>query len=170
MSKAIETMGQNKSIAYLLKAKIMLNMNNLDSTNYFFSKDIDRLDIYGKAFCYNGMYQVAKRKGEWKAAVDNLDTNVMLYDSIQGISDNEELVRLMDNYQLEEYKRKLSDHTRTLILSLVVVFISLMIICLFLFLWNDRKRKKYYIALQHELNQKRIYTMLLKEETFSGSN
>lgn len=94
----------------------------------------------------------------------------MLYDSIQGISDNEELVRLMDNYQLEEYKRKLSEHTRTLIMSLVVVFISLMIICLFLFLWNDRKRKKYYIALQHELNQKRIDTMLLKEETFSGSN
>lgn len=170
VSKAIETMGQNKSIAYLLKAKIMLNMNNLDSTNYFFSKDIDRLDIYGKAICYNGMYQVAKRKGEWKAAVDNLDTYVMLYDSIQGISDNEELVRLMDNYQLEEYKRKLSEHTRTLIMSLVVVFISLMIICLFLFLWNDRKRKKYYIALQHELNQKRIDTMLLKEETFSGSN
>ena len=55
VSKAIETMGQNKSIAYLLKAKIMLNMNNLDSTNYFFSKDIDRLDIYGKAICYNGM-------------------------------------------------------------------------------------------------------------------
>lgn len=75
----------------------------------------------------------SKRKGEWKAAVDNLDTYVMLYDSIQGISDNEELVRLMDNYQLEEYKRKLSEHTRTLIMSLVVVFISLMIICLFLF-------------------------------------
>ena len=37
-------------------------------------------------------------------------------------------------------------------------------------MWNDRKRKKYYIALQHELNQKRIDTMLLKEETFSGSN
>ena len=29
-------MGQNKSIAYLLKAKIMLNMNNLDSTQLFF--------------------------------------------------------------------------------------------------------------------------------------
>lgn len=38
VSKAIETMGQNKSIAYLLKAKIMLNMNNLDSTNYFLAK------------------------------------------------------------------------------------------------------------------------------------
>ena len=49
--------------------------------------------------------------------MDNLDTYVMLYDSIQGISDNEELVRLMDNYQLEEYKRKLSEHTRTLIMS-----------------------------------------------------
>ena len=37
-------------------------------------------------------------------------------------------------------------------------------------MWNDRKRKKYYIALQHELTQKRVDTMLLKEEEVSESN
>ena len=37
-------------------------------------------------------------------------------------------------------------------------------------MWNDRKRKKYYIALQHELTQKRVDTMLLKDEEVSESN
>ena len=37
-------------------------------------------------------------------------------------------------------------------------------------MWNDRKRKKHYIALQHELTQKRVDTMLLKEEELSESN
>ena len=37
-------------------------------------------------------------------------------------------------------------------------------------MWNDRKRKKHYIALQHELTQKRVDTMLLKEEEVSESN
>uniref|UniRef100_UPI0034A1225D DUF3244 domain-containing protein n=1 Tax=Phocaeicola sp. RTP21198st1_B8_RTP21198_201120 TaxID=3143217 RepID=UPI0034A1225D len=43
-------------------------------------------------------------------------------------------------------------------------------ICVFCFMWNDRKRKKYYIALQHELTQKRVDTMLLKDEEVSESN
>lgn len=163
-SKAIAIMGQNRLVTHLLKAKIMLNMNKLDSASYYFSKDIDRFDIYGKAVCYKGMYKVAKSKREWKIAVENLDTYVTLYDSIQEMSDNDELARLMDNYQLEEHKRKLSEHTRTVIISLVAAFISLVILCVFIFLWKDMKRKKYYIALQHELTQKRIDTMLLKEE------
>ena len=36
-------------------------------------------------------------------------------------------------------------------------------------MWNDRRRKKRYIALQQELTQKRVDTMLLKEES-SASN
>ena len=45
-----------------------------------------------------------------------------------------------------------------------------MIICVFCFMWNDRKRKKRYIALQQELTQKRVDTMLLKEEKTSEPN
>ena len=37
-------------------------------------------------------------------------------------------------------------------------------------MWNDRKRKKRFIALQRELTQKRVDTMLLKEEEASESN
>ena len=37
-------------------------------------------------------------------------------------------------------------------------------------MWNDRKRKKRYIALQQELTQKRVDTMLLKEEKTSEPN
>lgn len=148
----------------------MLNLNKLDSASYFFSKNMDQLDIYGKAVCYDGMYQIAKKKGEWKTATENVDAYKILYDSMQIMTDNEELNRLMDKHQLEEHKRLLSEHTRTLIFSLITAFSSLMIICVFCFMWNDRKRKKHYIALQHELTQKRVDTMLLKEEEVSESN
>lgn len=86
------------------------------------------------------------------------------------MTDNEELNRLMDKHQLEEHKRLLSEHTKTLIFSLVTAFFLLMVVCVFYFMWNDRKRKKHYIALQHELTQKRVDTMLLKEEEVSESN
>ena len=170
VSKAILLQGQDAINTCLSKAQIMLNLNKLDSASYFFSKNMDELDIYGKAVCYDGMYQIAKRKGAWKTATENMDAYKILYDSMQIMTDNEELNRLMDKHQLEEHKRLLSEHTRTLIFSLITAFSSLMIICVFCFMWNDRKRKKHYIALQHELTQKRVDTMLLKEEELSESN
>lgn len=170
VSKAILLQGQDAINTCLSKAQIMLNLNKLDSASYFFGKNMDELDIYGKAVCYDGMYQIAKRKGEWKTATENMDAYKILYDSMQIMTDNEELNRLMDKHQLEEHKRLLSEHTRTLIFSLITAFSSLMIICVFCFMWNDRKRKKHYIALQHELTQKRVDTMLLKEEELSESN
>ena len=171
ISKAILAMGQDEATnAYLLKAEIMLNLNKLDSASYFFYKNMDYLDINGRAVCYDGMYQVAKRKGQWEAAMKNMDAYKVLYDSIQVMADNEELNRLMDKHQLEEHKRLLSERTKTLVFSLVTVFFSLMVICIFWFMWNDRRRKKYYIDLQHELTQKRVDTMLLREEEVSESN
>lgn len=50
----------------LSKAQIMLNLNKLDSANYFFSNNMDESDIYGKAVCYDGMYQIAKKKENGK--------------------------------------------------------------------------------------------------------
>lgn len=170
ISKAIIALGQDRSAnACLLKAKIMFNLNELDSASYYFSKDIDLFDIYGKAVCYDGMYQVAKKREEWRTAMENMDAYKTFYDSIQVLTDNEELKRLMDKHQIEEHKRILSQRTKTLVISLVSVFLSLTIICVFCFMWNDRRRKKRYIALQQELTQKRVDTMLLKEES-SASN
>lgn len=162
--------GEGAVNACLSKAQIMLNLNQLDSASYFYNKNMSQLDIYGKAVCYDGMYQIAKKKGEWKVATENMDIYKVLYDSIQIMTDNEELNRLMDKHQLEEHKRLLSEHAKTLVFTLVAVFFFLMIICVFCFMWNDRKRKKYYIALQHELTQKRVDTMLLKDEEVSESN
>ena len=170
VSKAIIVQGHDAINTYLSKAQIMLNLNKLDSASYFFNKNIDILDIYGRAVCYDGMYQIAKRKGEWKAATENMDAYKILYDSMQIMTDNVELNRLMDKHQLEEHKRLLSEHTKMLVSSLIIVFFSLMIMCVFYFMWKDRKRKKHYIALQHELTQKRVDTMLLKEEEISESN
>lgn len=171
VSEAIEIMDQDRAInACLLKAEIMLNLNMLDSASHFYCKNIDYLNINGKVACYDGMYQIEKKRGEWQAAIENIDAYKVLYDSIQVIADNEELIKLMDKHQLEEHKRKLSEHNKILLASLIIIFFSLMVICVFYFMWSDRKRKKRYIALQHELTQKRVDTMMLKEEEVSDLN
>lgn len=170
VSKAMIMQGDDAVNVCLSKAQIMLNLNKLDSASYFFSKNKCKLNIYGKAVCYDGMHQIAKKRGEWKIATENMDAYRVLYDSMQIMNDNEELNRLMDKHQLEEHRRLLSEHTKMLVFTLVSVFFFLMIICVFCFMWNDRKRKKRYIALQRELTQNRVDTMLLKEEEVSETN
>ncbi|WP_294473381.1 hypothetical protein [uncultured Bacteroides sp.] len=170
ISKAITTLS-NEKLAYacLSKAKIQFNLNRLDSASYYYSKDLNQLDIYGKAVSYDGMYNVAKKKGDWKTAMENLDTYKMLYDSIQTTLDNEELTRLMDKHQLEEHKRLLTEHNKTMLVVLISAFLALLIISSFCIMWIDRKRKKRYIDLQKELNQNRVNTMLLDEKESSMS-
>lgn len=165
ISKAITTLS-NEKLAYacLSKAEIQFNMNRLDSASYYYTKSLDQLDIYGKAVSYDGMYNIAKKKGEWKIAMENLSTYRMLYDSIQTTLDNEKLTKLMDKHQLEEHKRLFLEHTKTTTISLVSVFLALIIISAFCFMWIDRKRKKRYIDLQKGLNQNRVDTVLLDEE------
>lgn len=93
------------------------------------------LDINGRAVCYDGMYQIAKKRGEWKTATENMDAYKKLYDSIQFMTDNEELNRLMDKHQLEEHKRLLSERTRTLIFILITA----------IFFFDDYMRFLFYV-------------------------
>lgn len=155
---------------FLLKADIMLNLNYLDSAEYYYNKDINRFDIYGKAAYYDGLHKIAMKKGEWKAAIENMDTYMTFYDSIQIMIDNEELVRLMDKHQLEEHKRQLSERARMIILAIFLLFIAFIIICIFGFMLNDRKRKKRIIKLQQELNQKRVDVSLLRDEASEATD
>ncbi len=100
VSKAISMLDSvevNKT--YHLKAQIMFGLNQLDSARYYFQKGKEDDDIYEKAVRYDGLYQVEKKIENWKAAVENVDAYLILYDSIQGLSDSQKLARLMDNYQ-----------------------------------------------------------------------
>lgn len=153
----------NLNDAYLLKGRVMLDMNELDSASFYFGLCKDKLDIFGKAVCYSELWEVEKKKENWKAAVQNADAYLNLYDSIQVLSQSRELDKLINNYQLDVYKRTLSQRERFLIISVVAVFFILVIAGIFLFLWNDSQRKKYYITLQQQLMQNRVNVMSLKE-------
>lgn len=153
--------------AYYLKGRIMLGLNQLDSARYYFDKNIGGQDIYKRATRYDGLYQVEKKMGNWSAAVENADAYMILYDSIQGLSDNLKLDKLMDNYELDKHKSVLSERSKTIIGILAAMFFLFMIVGGFLFLWNDRRRKKHYIALQQDLLQKRVDVMLLSGENMS---
>lgn len=169
-SKAISMLNSDDLYsAYFLKGQIMLDLNQLDSARYYFDKNRDEQDIYKRVARYNGLYQIEKKKKNWEAALQNADVYMILYDSIQELSDNLMLDKLMDNYELEKHKSALSQHSNRVMGHLASAFLLFFIIGGSLFLWNDRRRKKRYMALQDDLLQKRVDTMLLREKKASES-
>lgn len=147
-----------------LKGQIMLHLNQLDSARYYFEQTKGESNIFKKAAYHDGMYQIEKKLGNWKATAQHIESYMILYDSIQILSDNEKLDRLMDNHQLEMHKRDLSQRQEELAGILVAGFLFIMFIGVFLFLWIDRRRKKHYIILQQKLAQKRVDVMFLRDE------
>ena len=142
VSKAISMMpSDNLSGAYHLKGMIMLGLNRLDSARYFFNKYKDEQDIYGEAVRYNGLREVEKRLGNWEAAMQHADAYMVVYDSIQKLSDRQKLDELMDNHELEEHKRMVSQQERAVIGYLVGTVFFLVLAGIFFFMWNDRRRK-----------------------------
>lgn len=151
------------------KGELMLGLNRPDSARYYFDKNSDVRDIQEKAARYYGLYRVEERLGNWEAAVRNADACFLLYDSIQKISQHRELEKVMGNYQLDLYKRALSQRQNSVICCLVVVFLFLLGMGGLCFLWKDRKRQKHYMALHQELMQNRVDAMLLKENETAES-
>lgn len=127
---------------YRHKGEIMFALNQPDSARYYFDWNKDVYDIYGRAARYNGLYQVEKKLGNWEAAVQNADAYMVLYDSIQELSDKQQLDELMDNHQLAEQKQFLLHRGRLIMGSLIAIFIFLVFTGGLLFLWIDRSRKK----------------------------
>lgn len=170
ISKAITSMSDEEAVnARLSKADILFNMNKFDSASYYYNKDLNQLEITGRAFCYNGMYKIARKRGEWKVASEYMETYVLLYDSIQIMTDNKELARLMDRHLLEEHKRVLSEHAKMVLIYACVASFTLIFICIIGVMLIDRKRKKRIIDLQKELNQKRVDVTLLRDTEVSES-
>ena len=170
ISKAITSMSEEEGVnARLSKADILFNMNRLDSASYYYKKDLNQLEITGRAFCYNGLYKIAKKRGEWKVASEYMEAYVILYDSIQIMTDNKELARLMDKHLLEEHKRALSDHTKMVLMYICIASLIFVFVCVIWVMLVDRNRKKRIINLQKELNQKRVDATLLRDTEVSES-
>ena len=70
--------------------------------------------------------------------MQNADAYMVLYDSIQELSDRQKLDELMDNHQLEEHKRMVSRQEQAVIGYLVGTVFILVLAGVFFFMWNDR--------------------------------
>lgn len=172
ISKALIYLSDEKGLssAYSLKGDILHSLGKSDSALYYWSFENEDADIYTKASNRYSLYQANKELSRWKDAVFCVDSFLVLYDSIQTMSDKAEIDRLMDNHLLELHKYKLSAQHNRIVSLIVIASLSIVLLLVSLFVWRDINRKNKYIALQKQLMDNRAETMLLDEKSISEEN
>lgn len=171
VSKAIKVMNKDMlGAVYLLKAEIMFNLNEIDSAYCYYNENIDQYDIYEKATYHVGLNKLAQKRGEWRVANEHMHKYIMLYDSIQVMSNKRELTKLMVKHKIEEHNRLLSEKSRKIIIAISILSMVLIFAAVFGFMLVDRKQKKRIIDLQLKLNQKRVDVTLLRDEASEINN
>lgn len=165
ISKSISNLSDIEDLAsaYYMKGCILNNLNEKDSALHYWYLSKESSDIYTKTSNYYNIYQVSKELSDLDNAILYADSFIACYDSIQGMNDRAEIAELTDNHLLELHKYKLSIEKRRTINLLIVLFIFSVFVLAFFFMWQDRRRKNEYIALQKQLMDNRAETLLLND-------
>lgn len=149
---------------HLLKADILIQLNQLDSARYYLSLCQTSGDPSLEASVNYSSYELEKRCGRFKEAIRHMDVYNALSDSIQEEENRKEIAKLINDFAVEKYKKKIfyrQKRQNRMIISSTILFITTSI---FIFLMIDRHRKKKYIALQNSLMKKREETLKVQEE------
>lgn len=133
---------------YAILADYYHRTNQADSAIFYYTKAASFNDFYQKQSSYKGLGNIARKKGQYKEAMEYFDKYLIYTDSIKEIINTETIRKMQSlyNYQLKEEKnRKLQQENEkqelwlTILISTIMLSITLIIIYQ---QYNKRKKQK----------------------------
>lgn len=166
VSASIKMAPNNKDLypKYFLKGDILVHLEQPDSARYYLNLCRFSSDIYTKAASSTALYDLEKKYGNYKKAVEYNDTFFVHYDSIQNMKHSAIMNDLLHNHALELHKKELSVKQQKNITLIISVSVSVLILSILWFFLADRHKKTKILALQQELMHNRSSIRLLKEK------
>lgn len=170
--------GHNIAPFYAILADYYYYTNQLDSATFYYTQTASFDDLYQKQGSYKGLGNIARKKGQYKEAMEYFDKYLIYTDSIKDITNTETIRKMQSlyNYQLKEkknYELKQENERQELWLTILISAIMLSIALIVLHqqytkrkkqriqekqrLLNEYKEKQYRESLQYiEYNKKQI--------------
>ena len=175
----------NKYIKYLdiaphysTLAYYYYNINRLDSAAFYYTQALKFDDFYQKQCGYEGLANIARKKGQYKKAMEYFDKYRIYTDSIKKFTKTSTLQKMQSlyNYQLKEkqnHELQQENRKQKLCLIILLSIIALSITLYIIYqqhtkckkqkiqeqqrLLNEYKEKKYQESLQYiEYNKKQL--------------
>ena len=160
--------GHNIAPFYAILADYYYYTNQLDSATFYYTQTASFDDLYQKQGSYKGLGNIARKKGQYKEAMEYFDKYLICTDSIKDIT-NTETIRKMQalyNYQLKEKENSRLQHQAAnyKLWNILLVFSLLSLVFLFIAYHQFRKKKEQ----QRLVKQERIKQ--IQKDRYAQSN
>ena len=160
--------GHNIAPFYAILADYYYYTNQLDSATFYYTQTASFDDLYQKQGSYKGLGNIARKKGQYKEAMEYFDKYLIYTDSIKDITNTETIRKMQSlyNYQLKEKENsKLQRQAANYKLwNILLVFSLLSLVFLFIAYHQFRKKKEQ----QQLVKQERIKQ--IQKERYAQSN
>lgn len=160
--------GHNIAPFYAILADYYYYTNQLDSATFYYTQTASFDDLYQKQGSYKGLGNIARKKGQYKEAMEYFDKYLICTDSIKDITNTETIRKMQSlyNYQLKEKENsKLQRQAANYKLwNILLVFSLLSLVFLFIAYHQFRKKKEQ----QQLVKQERIKQ--IQKERYAQSN
>lgn len=160
--------GHNIAPFYAILADYYYYTNLLDSATFYYTQTASFDDLYQKQGSYKGLGNIARKKGQYKEAMEYFDKYLIYTDSIKDITNTETIRKMQSlyNYQLKEKENsKLQRQAANYKLwNILLIFSLLSLVFLFIAYHQFRKKKEQ----QQLVKQERIKQ--IQKERYAQSN
>lgn len=160
--------GHNIAPFYAILADYYYYTNQLDSATFYYTQIASFDDLYQKQGSYKGLGNIARKKGQYKEAMEYFDKYLICTDSIKDITNTETIRKMQSlyNYQLKEKENsKLQRQAANYKLwNILLIFSLLSLVFLFIAYHQFRKKKEQ----QQLVKQERIKQ--IQKERYAQSN
>ena len=160
--------GHNIAPFYAILADYYYYTNLLDSATFYYTQTASFDDLYQKQGSYKGLGNIARKKGQYKEAMEYFDKYLIYTDSIKDITNTETIRKMQSlyNYQLKEKENsKLQRQAVNYKLwNILLIFSLLSLVFLFIAYHQFRKKKEQ----QQLVKQERIKQ--IQKERYAQSN
>lgn len=160
--------GHNIAPFYAILADYYYYTNQLDSATFYYTQTASFDDLYQKQGSYKGLGNIARKKGQYKEAMEYFDKYLICTDSIKDITNTETIRKMQSlyNYQLKEKENSRLQHQAAnyKLWNILLVFSLLSLVFLFIAYHQFRKKKEQ----QQLVKQERIKQT--QKERYAQSN
>lgn len=160
--------GHNIAPFYAILADYYYYTNQLDFATFYYTQTASFDDLYQKQGSYKGLGNIARKKGQYKEAMEYFDKYLIYTDSIKDITNTETIRKMQSlyNYQLKEKENsKLQRQAANYKLwNILLIFSLLSLVFLFIAYHQFRKKKEQ----QQLVKQERIKQ--IQKERYAQSN
>lgn len=160
--------GHNIAPFYAILADYYYYTNQLDSATFYYTQTASFDDLYQKQGSYKGLGNIARKKGQYKEAMEYFDKYLICTDSIKDTTNTETIRKMQSlyNYQLKEKENsKLQRQAANYKLwNILLIFSLLSLVFLFIAYHQFRKKKEQ----QQLVKQERIKQ--IQKERYAQSN